>query len=897
MDLPMCNRTSLWPGRLRHAVAAAVLSFSLYAQALIVAPYSLDASTLHLWHLDENAAPAIDSAPGGTNLTALGGAASLGNISLAGFGQCLNTATTTGDYLAPRTLVSGTADDTAMTYADATTGAFTIEGIVRVDFNPATFNRGNLPLYLIMGENDAGDRPWQFRIHTNGVTGSGILHLQFLNLGVGNTPYFAVLPTYGPNTIASGNWYHVAVTYDGPAAGGNLKFYWTLVDSSRMQANLIGTAAMPNLTPLASGNIDFAIGNVPRNTPNANWIGRIDEVRISKIARSASDMLFSTTNVIILTPPASQTVAAGAALNLGVTASGVRPLFYLWRYNGVPIAGANLSTYSIATAQLADWGNYDVVVTNSVSAATSAVAVVNVATTDPVTLRITEAPPDFLLSWPISTVEWTLQSAFSLAPTIFWQNVTNPVVVSGNEKTVIVPDASQQKYFRLHANLPPPPTNAVFPIDWSLFPAGLPNDTNAQLIIPILRNACEYAMTTWWDTARNYDSQDATNYLWLGGTGESNVRAPAMEAYGLAVALQTGVYDAAQVGVTSSNAMSRTVKMIRSVGYRHLINSPGGWGSVWQSAHWAALTGTAGWLLWTNLAPVDQEYVRRMVEYEANRFTNYFVPYYQNRSGTIVYPGDTKAEENAWNASVLHLAVNMMPGHSNAALWRNKALELTLSTHARPSDINRTNVYHGRTLASWLNGSNANEDSTVINHSIVHPDYMVAGLGEFQPALVYLLGGKPVPLASFFNVDLMYAAMVDLNFVAGTTPYPVGGAIRSPGGYFYMRGGANQPTGDMYFPQGNDWGTMRRIHVATLDCTVRAFGLDGLASIPADQWEIQHNLMVLQMQGRFTDGRTYGASAEDTYSLREEWVCNYAAKSLLTKWLVHQNPVQVSNAP
>jgi hypothetical protein len=49
------------------------------------------------------------------------------------------------------------------------------------------------------------------------------------------------------------------------------------------------------------------------------------------------------------------------------------------------------------------------------------------------------------------------------------------------------------------------------------------------------------------------------------------------------------------------------------------------------------------------------------------------------------------------------------------------------------------------------------------------------------------------------------------------------------------------------------------------------------------------------MQARFGDGRTYGVSSEDTYGLREEWVCNYAAKSFLTKWLAHQGQIQISN--
>ena len=975
----MHNGISL-SGLMRHVVAAAALSVCCCAQALIVGPYSLDASTLHLWHLNETAVPALDSAPGGTNLTALGGSATLGNAASAGFGTALSTATTSGDYLAPRALAADTSDNTLMTYDDPATGAFTYEAMIRVDFNPATFNRGNVPLYLICAENETADRPFQFRIHTNGVAGSGVLILQFYNLtGVGNTPFIATIPTNGADAIIQGKWYHVAVTFDGAAAGGHLSFYWTRVDPSRVQANLIASTTMVNLAPLATTRgVDFSLGNVGRNTPNGNFIGLIDEVRLSSIARTAADMMFNTTNPIlpvsIYTQPASRTNAVGQPASLSVMVFGTEPLAYQWCFNNSPVSGSTQSTYTIASSQLTNSGNYRVVVTNSISAVTSAVATITVLAPQPVSLDTQPAsqtvvvgepasfsvtasgtpPPacqwrfngvpiagatqtvwdspfaqfydagsydvvvtntisaltsavavlvvsapelvslrlsftgvNFLLSWPTSITAVVLQSASNLIPVIQWQPVSNSVVIRGSANTATVPTLGTQRFFRL--------LSLTQPIAWSGFAAGPPSDTNAQRVIAILRNACKYATTTWW--TNQYAALDAAYYLDLGGTDETHIRSLAMEAYGLAVALQTGIYDPILTGVSVTDARKRTLKLIRSLSYRHLVNQPGGWGSDWQTALWAGLAGTAGWMLWTDLSPADQEYVRRMVEYEANRFTNYAVPYYMNRSGTIVYPGDTKCEENAWNSSVMHLALCMMPAHPNVAPWWSKALELSLSAHARPSDINRTNVYHGRTLASWLNGSNANEDSTVINHSIIHPDYMVAGLCEFQPALVYLLAGKPVPQAAFFNLDQTFRALVDLNFVVGAAPYPTSLTNRPPGGFLYARDVSNQATTNIYYPNGNDWGTMRRMHFATMDATVHAFGLDGLASLPGDVWEAQHDEAVLDMQARFTDGRTYGASTEDTYSLREEWVCCYCAKCFLTKWLVGQGQVRITNAP
>src|SRR5687767_2997624 len=56
--------------RLRFAAIAAIglLTATTHAD---VNPYTLDADTLHLWHLDELGAPAADSVSGGTSLQGL----------------------------------------------------------------------------------------------------------------------------------------------------------------------------------------------------------------------------------------------------------------------------------------------------------------------------------------------------------------------------------------------------------------------------------------------------------------------------------------------------------------------------------------------------------------------------------------------------------------------------------------------------------------------------------------------------------------------------------------------------------------------------------------------------------------------------------------------------------
>lgn len=309
----------------------AALLFKQTAVAEIVGPYTVDEHTLHLWHMDETAVPVADAVTNGTSLTGMDNGATLGNESFNGskkFGTALGTyvgnpliapgSMGQSAFLSALPLENGTGDNVALDYASET-GAFTYEAIVRIDFDPMVdygtdgWGQGrNLYMQIINGDADEGpNRVFQFRLVPVGtLNGNTEPLLEFINLNKGTDiqSMTASIPTNGPDAIRAGNWYHVAVSYTGqPDEDDNIRFYWTLLSPERTAANLVGSGRMKH--SLAAGcSPDFAIGQTGRQspmttTPNNNFVGLIDEVRISGIARSPNEMQFTGENVIAKSAP------------------------------------------------------------------------------------------------------------------------------------------------------------------------------------------------------------------------------------------------------------------------------------------------------------------------------------------------------------------------------------------------------------------------------------------------------------------------------------------------------------------------------------------------------------------------------------------------------------------
>jgi hypothetical protein len=408
---------------------------------------------------------------------------------------------------------------------------------------------------------------------------------------------------------------------------------------------------------------------------------------------------------------------------------------------------------------------------------------------------------------------------------------------------------------------------AVAPVSWSTMDTSPMASGAAGQARRILLTANRYALSTWWpgaavallgrpmDAGAQNDRTDA-------------VRRLSMEALGLAVSLRTGAYDEAAVGAPAATAQSVAVALVDRVVGAHLANRPGGWGDSWQSAMWSSLAGRAGWLLWDGLPADTRLRLARMVEWEADYSLVQPVLYLRDRRGTVVRPGNTGAEEDAWFALAPALATAMFPNSPHWTAWRYQQERMQIAAWARPADVASGRLVDGRPLAQWLQGSNVESNGAVTNHDRVAPDYSTNAYQNVDAVLVAALAGTAAPQASVAGLGPVYLAMSAVRYPA--PPYA------APGGSVYRAGSAG-----VYYPRGCDWGTGQQLPYALFDAQAAVFGFDatgraaGQSGLHATAEEV--------MQARTGTGATYlQPSSEYYYVGREEHSAQLAAQLYLT---------------
>ena len=175
--------------------------------------------------------------------------------------------------------------------------------------------------------------------------------------------------------ISTNVWYHVAAV-----RGSN---FMQLYVNGQLEGQTNITFAQ------SYGALPLYFGTTGQSYWDHKFAGNLDEVALYNRALSSNEIAAiyaagaagkcKTTNAPSITgQPQNQSVNTGSGASFTVTAAGTPPLNYQWFFNGSTVSNATSATLTLNNVQLSQAGNYQVIVTNSVAAATSAVAVLSV---------------------------------------------------------------------------------------------------------------------------------------------------------------------------------------------------------------------------------------------------------------------------------------------------------------------------------------------------------------------------------------------------------------------------------------------------------------------------------------------------------------------------------------
>lgn len=399
---------------------------------------------------------------------------------------------------------------------------------------------------------------------------------------------------------------------------------------------------------------------------------------------------------------------------------------------------------------------------------------------------------------------------------------------------------------------------SITQLRWPTARAGGVSDPFAAETRLMTSNSLRWIHTTWWRQV--FAPQEARHITYLDTT--LNECQTASAAYATAIMLRAGLWNTTKMGVTATEAKRRMSRWLSGLAVHHKATwGSKGWGLSWQSAQWAYYTGYAAWLEWDAVPSFTKDRILKLVTAEANRLLTITPPYYRRADGSIVTPGDSKAEENGWNAPVLLLAAQLMPSHVNAKRWEQRGKDYMLTAYASPRDVGR---YGAR-----VTGSNLEANGTVINHGIVHPDYMAAITeGMIKTQLMYGMRGKAVPWETWHNFDAVWSALTTLRFTS--PPY------RSPGGTIWTRTSSGSPSWTVYFPQGDDWGGRRAFNYAQVDLEA------AYQRLPHDAATYTHLHLqkTLKQQARHADGHIF-EPGEEGFNAVEQFAAAEGAEDVM----------------
>ncbi len=139
------------------------------------------------------------------------------------------------------------------------------------------------------------------------------------------------------------------------------------------------------------------------------------------------------------------------------------------------------------------------------------------------------------------------------------------------------------------------------------------------------------------------------------------------------------------------------------------------WHHQWESSLWVLSMAFADEILSEVTDMEDVLCLYKVIESEAD--------YQLSRPIPHGYLGDTKAEENGWEANVLAIAWSKYPVHPHAEQWHEAMIRYGLNGYTIDADANDMTMVDGKRVSDWYAGTNLFSDFTLQNHHYFHTSY------------------------------------------------------------------------------------------------------------------------------------------------------------------------------
>ena len=181
-----------------------------------------------------------------------------------------------------------------------------------------------------------------------------------------------------------------------------------------------------------------------------------------------------------------------------------------------------------------------------------------------------------------------------------------------------------------------------------------------------------------------------------------------------------------QAGLSRDELLHYIELNLRFLNAHHLSNTTGPtpkWGFSWQSTLWLGSSGPAALMVWKDLPDDVKTDFKRVAGTEADRIVAKPPKDYK--------PGDTGAEENAWDEYAPAVALAIDPTNPHAGDWMKALKSYAMNVYSIHADKGQ----------EFVSTANLFDDFTLENHGFFHPDYVQVSGQDLGTSLVVLQMG------------------------------------------------------------------------------------------------------------------------------------------------------------